>query len=179
MSERSPLGVHLNEGPDAAALDRLWRARMQHRQRRPAWAPMVLAVAAAAVVVALLWPRASGPLALVSGQLPGALSSASERFTFDDASVVTLDAGARFAVRNNDGAHFDTVLEAGRVRLAVTPGGPRRWTIDCGIAKVVVVGTELVIDHQGAAVEVSVMHGRVLVQSTHLAGGEQPRLLPL
>ena len=131
-----------------------------------------LATLFAAVVVALLWPRASGPLALVSGQLPGALSSASERFTFDDASVVTLDAGARFAVRNNDGAHFDTVLEAGRVRLAVTPGGPRRWTIDCGIAKVVVVGTELVIDHQGAAVEVSVMHGRVLVR---LLGAVPPR----
>ena len=172
MSERKPLGAHLNEGPDAAALERLWRERVQRKERRRSWLPLGLAVAAVAVVAVLVWPRESGPLALVSGLLPGSVSSTSERVAFDDGSVVTLDAGARFGVNHNDGKHFDTVLEAGRVRLSVTPGGPRRWTIDCGVAKVVVVGTELVIDRQGPTVEVSVSHGRVLVQSSHLAGGE-------
>lgn len=172
MSERVPLGRYLDEGPDEAALDRLWRERQLRKQRHRSWLPMGLAVAAVAVVMVLVWPRASGPLALVSGHMPGGVSSTTERVAFDDGSVVTLDSGARFAVKHNDGEHFDTVLEAGRVRLSVTPGGPRRWTIDCGIAKVIVVGTELVIDRKNDAVEVGVTHGRVLVQSTHLEGGE-------
>lgn len=172
MSERVPLGRYLDEGPDDAALDRLWRERQLRKQRHRSWLPMGLAVAAVAVVMVLVWPRASGPLALVSGHMPGGVSSTTERVAFDDGSVVTLDSGARFAVKHNDGEHFDTVLEAGRVRLSVTPGGPRRWTIDCGIARVVVVGTELVIDRKNDAVEVGVTHGRVLVQSTHLEGGE-------
>jgi transmembrane sensor len=61
-------------------------------------------------------------------------------------------------------------LSAGRADFAVTPGGPRRWSVDCGLATVTVVGTAFTLTRSPRALEVSVSHGRVWVDGPLVEG---------
>src|SRR5262249_13350397 len=52
----------------------------------------------------------------------------------------------------------------GSVLYDVRPGGPRRWTIECGLATVEVIGTAFRIDRTSLRVHVEVFRGVVLVR---------------
>src|SRR5262249_55365294 len=59
-------------------------------------------------------------------------------------------------------------FEGGQASFAVKPHGPRRWSIDCGLAEVEVVGTRFTIDRSPTRVRVEVEEGvvRVLERSS-------------
>jgi transmembrane sensor len=75
-----------------------------------------------------------------------------------------MAAGGRATVVENSGRAFVVVLSEGRATFDVHPGGPRRWSIECGLATVEVVGTRFTIDRGEGSVVVSVDHGIVLVR---------------
>jgi transmembrane sensor len=91
-------------------------------------------------------------------------SEESRTFFLTDGSIVTLIAGARLRVLENDSTAVLALLGAGEARFDVQPGGPRRWTIECGVAAVEVVGTRFAIRRESGRVRVAVEHGTVLVR---------------
>jgi transmembrane sensor len=116
-----------------------------------------------------------GPLMLAGGGAFTGIARAAHdpiarAAVFADRSRIALDAGATVAARHNDAHTFVTQLEHGRVRFDVTPRGPRRWTIECGLATVHVVGTSFVLDRTPSRLHVAVLHGRVRVEGARVPG---------
>jgi transmembrane sensor len=182
-SLRQPLRRVLRAGLDDVAVERVWRrierrrdaAALPRRARVPAvWA--VLLPAAAVLCLALVFAHrpasvVPGPLRLADGSefhvtasAPGGSYSA----VFDDGSMVTLSGGARLEALENDGHAFVTLLTNGAALFDVQPNGPRRWSIECGLATVEVVGTRFGIERDHSCVRVHVEHGVVLVRSERL-----------
>jgi transmembrane sensor len=176
--------------PERARLWRGVRARIHRprRQRRmPRKAAMLLAAAlgaAAAFALAVLtWqppePLAvreqthaggdkAGPLgALVAadGRPLGLLDATREAETvrLSDASEIRLDRGARLEPVLSTSSRFELLLARGTAEFSVTPGGPRRWSIDAGAARIEVVGTVFRVARLAGRVEVAVSRGAVLV----------------
>lgn len=186
---QAPLKQYLRVD-DEPALRRGWReieARLDGppvRSRRPLVLGLGFAFAATAVVMVVLLrggapTQAPGALALSSG---GAMPSVvSTPVALADGSSIDVT-GGQLEILENDADTVHLVLPRGRARFAITPGGPRTWTIDTGIAEVRVVGTELAVDREPHAVTVSVTRGIVEVRSPHLASyrrlvaGEQLRV---
>jgi len=187
-----PIGSVLERDEDEHRLHRNWegtRARMAARERprltprtgsdrRPPVraAAIGLAFAAAAFVAFVAWPRtAEGPLLTEAGGLPVAAESVARPRTlrFDDGSAIELASGARVVPRANDAERFELVLERGRTRVEVTPGGARAWTIDAGIATVHVVGTAFVVERDERTVRVEVERGRVRVEGDSVPNGSR------
>ena len=176
-----PIGSVLERDEDERRLHRNWegtRARMAARDRRPATRTISigLAFAALALVVVLAWPKpAAGPLRTEGGALPVAAESVASPRTlrFDDGSSIELASGARVVPRANDERRFEWVLERGRTRVEVTPGGPRAWTIDAGIATVRVIGTAFVVEREDGTVRVEVERGRVRVEGDAVPNGRR------
>lgn len=176
----SPMRDLLQEPFDDASLARLWPAVERRRGRVNAWIPRwsvaLAGLAAVALVVAVAWPRhaptMAGPLRLATGAVVVPVESAHgvARVVFDDRSRLTLAEGARVAPQRNDAHAFDTTLVHGRARFDVTPHGPRRWTIDCGLATVRVVGTSFTLDRSPARLHVEVHHGLVRVDGDRVPG---------
>ncbi|MCB9604002.1 MAG: FecR domain-containing protein, partial [Sandaracinus sp.] len=177
-----PVGEVLDQDADERRLRRNWeatRARLDGERRAPRF---VLVGAAAAVVAAvvLLWPRVSatfsprleGPLT-VEGAAPVPVEAvATPRvLRFDDASTIELAPGTAIAPTRNEATRFDIALARGRARFEVTPGGPREWTIDAGLARVRVLGTAFVVERDDAHVRVAVEHGHVRVEGALVRGG--------
>lgn len=185
-----PIGSVLERDEDEHRLHRNWegtRARMAARER-PRLTPRTgsdrrppvrataigLAFATAALVAFVTWPRAvEGPLLTDAGGLPVAAESVARPRTlrFDDGSAIELASGARVVPRVNDARRFELVLERGRTRVEVTPGGAREWTIDAGIATVHVVGTAFVVERDERTVRVEVERGRVRVEGDSVPSG--------
>lgn len=126
----------------------------------------VIAMAALALIVA--WPSegdvpalrdASGaPLAeRIAPRVPTSVS-------LDDGSVLTLGETASLVTLENDAHDVSFLLETGSVTFDVRPHGPRRWTIECGLASVTVVGTRFTLTRSPQRLEVSVARGVVLVR---------------
>jgi transmembrane sensor len=143
------------------------------------WRPIgALLGAAVAVVVALAVVSAhraregsEGPLRTADGRSMETMGEASQSprtFFLTDGSIVTLIAGARLQVLENDGTAIVALLGSGSARFDVQPGGPRRWTIECGVASVQVVGTRFSIQRAPGQVRVGVEHGTVIVRSDQL-----------
>jgi transmembrane sensor len=86
------------------------------------------------------------------------------RLALDDGSRVELAPAARLAVVENSSRAFVTRLQRGRVQFDVEPGGPRRWSIEAGLATVEVVGTRFAVTRASERVTVEVMRGTVLVR---------------
>lgn len=176
-----PIGSVLERDEDEHRLHRNWegtRARMAARDRRPRVraTALGLAFATAALVAFVAWPRsAEGPLLTEAGGLPVAAESVARPRTlrFDDGSAIELASGARVVPRANDAERFELVLERGRTRVEVTPGGPRAWTIDAGIATVHVVGTAFVVERDERTVRVEVERGRVRVAGEAVPNGSR------
>jgi transmembrane sensor len=185
---RAPVASELAPQIDERAIQRIWSGVQRRRggswfaQRRSssAW---LFGLAGAVLSCALLvagwhWygaqanapsaasAPAAGPLLARSGSglsvLGGAPASSQE---LSDGSTIALDAGSRLEVLENTAKTFVSVLRRGRGTFAVRPGGPRRWTIEAGLATVEVVGTRFSVTRAPGSVEVSVEHGVVLVRS--------------
>ncbi len=119
--------------------------------------------------------RRDEPLRLAGGGEVVSIDAQIERKSavFADGSRVTLSPGSRLDPLANDGRTFAVVLERGTAVFAVQPGGPRRWSIDAGLATVEVIGTELTILRAPDHVRVEVAHGTVLVRGERVRDQEQ------
>ncbi|MCA9614683.1 MAG: FecR domain-containing protein, partial [Myxococcales bacterium] len=177
-----PVGEVLEQDADERRLRRNWeatRARLDGARRGPRF---VLVGAAAVAAVVLLWPRVStlwspraeGPIT-VEGAAPVPVEAvATPRvLRFDDASTIELAPGTAIAPTRNEATRFDLALASGRARFEVTPGGPREWTIDAGLARVRVLGTAFVVERQDTHVRVAVEHGHVRVEGALVRGGRR------
>jgi transmembrane sensor len=91
-------------------------------------------------------------------------ASGSALSSFSDGSQVLLQAGARLEPLENTGHAVSLLLAQGRATFDVHPGGPRRWTIECGLVTVEVVGTRFTVDRTPERVAVTVERGVVLVR---------------
>ncbi|MFO0685645.1 MAG: FecR domain-containing protein [Sandaracinus sp.] len=182
---RAPLKQVLDARIDEPRIHRVWQrvARgPQARASRPRWERWALASPVALAAVALaVWMTLPAPprfLALADGGAPTAVeASHTTTITYADESEIVLDPDTMLVPTRNDETHFELTLARGRARFSVTPGGPRRWAIACGLATVVVVGTELTIVRDEGALRVSVQHGVVLVEALdgahRLTAGEE------
>jgi transmembrane sensor len=176
MSSRLPLPVRrgLREPMDEASIDTAWQRRQLTRRPSSRALPMAFGIVAVAAVATLaLWvarEHDAGPLHIERGALPANLLGAAN-VTLDDGSTIALADGARIETLANDGRVFEVLLENGRTTFDVVPHGPRRWTIECGHATVVVVGTRFTIERTPAQLMVSVERGVVLVRGPRVPNG--------
>lgn len=164
----------------SADVDRLWGGLEGAQRRRAHRRTIVRSVAASTAVAAIValvvtsWPRPQ-PGALTSTTVAlGAGTTVAppvEGLTFDDGSQVrSVGALAELEVVRNEPTQFSTLLRKGSIHVRVTPGGPRRWSIDTPLATVEVVGTEFDVDQSAGALLVRVDHGIVLVRGERVPG---------
>lgn len=99
----------------------------------------------------------------------------SQRFELSDGSTIELDAGTTLRASKNTARDIELHLEKGRARFNITPGGPRRWTIDAELATIEVLGTEFVVERTDHRVDIAVSRGQISVSSELLE--ESPRVL--
>ena len=157
---------------DEESIHRMWRGIEARRtKQKPRWAWPVaatLAVAAGALLAVLSQPAPPGPLQLATGApMPDRIV---ESTTLSDGSIISpVQSSYRVLVNRADA--LTGLVSEGTTRFEVTPGGTRRWTIECGLAQVEVVGTVFDIERGEDAVRVRVERGTVLVRSVHLADG--------
>lgn len=176
MSAPRPLHRQLESSADEVRISRMW-SRISARRERPPLprraAPVAIGVSLAAAAAALLLmlpretpPSDDAPLALASGaEVPAVEAADAPRaLRFEDGSEIRLSTGARLEPFQNDAARFGVLLTRGRARFSVTPGGPRRWVVEAGLATVEVVGTVFTVDRTGDALRVEVERGVVLVR---------------
>lgn len=139
--------------------------------------------AVAALLLFMFWPgavapmREAGPraLTLASGAQiePVEAKQTQIEMVLADASRIRLAPGARLVPLASTDSRLDMLLERGSASFAVTPGGPRRWTIAAGLVRVEVVGTEFRVARESDKVEVTVSHGVVLVSGPGVPDGVQ------
>jgi transmembrane sensor len=189
-----PLGELLRDSIDEERVDRL-RAAIAARRRapKPAVSPRVagIAVAASVALVAAAGvivvqrvrtapdaTRQAGPIRLADGKALGRLATeqtaaAARRFDLADGSSIDLSPGASVTARENTGQRVTLQLGQGRATFAVTPGGPRQWRIEAGLAAVEVLGTIFTVERSSHRVAVAVRRGSVRVISDRLEGGSR------
>jgi transmembrane sensor len=178
---RAPLRAELRPALSEASVQRMWRAIAAKRTRPPRPAARAitaaLVLAAAALLALLVWraPRSgadgarSGALALAGGAEIGVLQVAAAApapaaFELSDGSTIVLSPGTRLSTLESTDRVFSALVSAGRIELDVKKGGPRRWSIECGVATVDVIGTRLLIERSATRVSVQVFEGTVLVR---------------
>jgi len=178
---RAPVRQLLSPRVDESSVRRIWegvrarRSSLLARRRAVPGGRLILGVVLALIclVGARLHFRSSKPLALAIGPLMSRAGAAlsvlgsdrSSNEELSDGSVISLEAGARLEVLENTSKSFVSVLRSGRGTFRVQPGGPRRWTIEAGLATIEVVGTRFSVSRQDTSVDVRVEHGVVLVRS--------------
>ena len=166
----------LSDGTSEEEVQRIW-VGVQRRRVRSAATPhrKGLAVAgllgalamAMLLVFSLAGMRQSAPGALLTrdGRAPATIGADQPvALDFNDGSRLELGPGAELEVLENTGHSLVSALRRGRVGFQVNPGGPRRWTIEAGLATVEVVGTRFVLNRTAAALEIEVERGIVLVR---------------
>lgn len=174
MSERLPIPVRqvLREPLDEARIDAAIRRRhLAPRSRGVRIAPLAVgagAIAAVVLVFVLRAPHAPldhGPIRLDGGAILTALSSESgaSEFALDDGSRIHLEPNASVEALAND-AEEVVIVARGTSTFDIRPHGPRRWTIECGLAAVEVVGTRFTIERSPHRLRVSVDRGAILVR---------------
>jgi transmembrane sensor len=165
-----------------------------HTSWRPFLAFAFAGAAATAAVLFWLQPRPTPPpvaslVASEAGPLrrdgeatpladfPG--GTAGLRVQLSDRSEVRTEGPAALRLLENSGTRFGVKQLRGRVHYEVTPGGPRRWSIDCALATVEVIGTAFWVEADEKRVRVQVERGVVLVKGERvpervqrLGGGE-------
>jgi transmembrane sensor len=174
-----PVSKELRGGVDDAALDRVWRGVQRRRavlsRRRPVqWLATVGCTAAAVALVVLAWRGwgdparlgGAGPLRFADDREVATLiaGAAPATFAFTDGSHVDLGPGTRLDVLENGASSFSALLGSGRATFDVRPGGPRRWSIECGVLGVEVVGTHFTVERVVGGARVAVERGAVLVR---------------
>jgi transmembrane sensor len=162
-------------------VDRLWSgiAAKRARQRGRPVATQVagaLALAAASVVwfnAQRVTPREDGALHLDNGSPLLALAAPDAPLTlvFGDRSRVELGRGARVEPETNTASALVLRLQDGEATFDVTPGGARRWSVECDRVTVDVIGTRFhVMDKGNGRVHIAVDHGIVVVRGDGVLG---------
>jgi transmembrane sensor len=197
---RAPIKDAIDVALSEADVQRMWRNLQGSAARPPVTSrrrfaaalrlPLRFAAIGAACALALsgalaFWMlqgkslQTVGPLAVVG---PGATRSGlgaaqtfggtePEQLSLDDGSRVELAGAARLEVLANTSRKFATRLRGGRCEFDVKPGGPRRWSIECGLVTVEVVGTHFTIERSARGVHVDVSRGVVVVRGEGVAEG--------
>lgn len=176
---RAPLRDVLRRPVDDVAARRLWQRVRDGRRAPAAPRPWWLAAAAAlALIVTLVvvvrggWWGGPGPLALDADRmvLEVEASGAPLRVQASDGSSITVAPSARVEVVENTDRTFGTLVSRGQARFDVRPGGPRRWTVDCGAFVIEVVGTTFVVDRDATTARVAVERGEIVVRGEAVPG---------
>jgi transmembrane sensor len=189
MSElRAPVSRNLapEAAPPEADVRRLWLGIQARRRgfwrgllRQPgawrfAFAPAVAAACALWLWLATRAPVPAGPLTTRGGAALLTLGAVQPvQAELSDGSRIELAAESRVDVLDNDATRFVSALRRGAGRFEVEPGGPRRWTIEAGLATIEVVGTAFTVRRTDTEVEVAVEHGVVLVRGASVPDGVQ------
>jgi transmembrane sensor len=177
------IGSFLDADVDVETRHRLWRrirARRDGRARRSHSVALVAAFSVGVVVAVLcgvtVWPKSNeriqppvvseAPLKLRGGMDWGTIETGTATRTADleDGSFVVVKPGSRLASLENTGRSVVLLMTEGRATFDVKPGGPRRWSIETGLATVDVVGTRFTIDRSQSKLVVEVERGVVLVR---------------
>jgi transmembrane sensor len=169
---------------DDMTVRRLWQGvqtrrsgRRAHPPRRSAFLWFALgALAGTLFTLSVRWLslRAETPVAIVVGPVthadgrPFGVTPAPDDASMDvalsDGSRIALSPGARLEPVENSARAVSLRLPQGTVVFDVRPGGPRRWSIDCGLATVEVVGTSFTLARSATRLSVEVARGVVLVR---------------
>lgn len=172
MKAKLPLPVHevLRDDVDESLVRRAMPATAIRRRRdlrvRAQWA--LAAALLAAVVVLYARSDDGGALRSLDGAVPTVIDAptsgdgAHQRFS--DGSVVSVAPGGRVAPLALEPRAAVFLLERGTAMFDVTPGGSRRWSVECGLLTVEVIGTRFVVERRDDAVTVRVERGEVLVR---------------
>jgi transmembrane sensor len=185
----APLARTLRDADDLTnQRSQLWRKIQERRQsarRKPALRPaFALGFGVAAFAAFLLFVRpptlfshneqalAAMPLSEASGAQVHTWSAGQTAHVvrLSDESEIRLEPGARIEPVLSTGTRFELLLSQGEAEFSVTPGGPRRWVIEAGLAKVEVVGTVFRVARGENSVRVSVARGTVLVKGDDVPG---------
>jgi transmembrane sensor len=167
-----------------------WRGVQERRERRSrarkrsAWMAAFVASVAAAVLAFSFESRrlAPAPAAPVAGALriegsdwgeSGNPDGEPRSVQLTDGSRIVLAPGARVQPLENSGRSVVVLLREGRAVFDVKPGGPRKWSIEAGLATVEVVGTRFTVTRASDRVIVEVEHGVVVVRSERVANHVQ------
>ncbi|MBN2803784.1 MAG: FecR domain-containing protein [Deltaproteobacteria bacterium] len=123
----------------------------------------------------IMWNKKAGPLLISDGEsLPAKYAASSDvNVDFSDDSNLKIKKGALLEVLDNSATSMRFSLRTGRVDFNITPGGPRKWIIDCGELQVEVVGTKFSIFRRKNSIDVQVLRGAVLVKSQLVTDGVQ------
>lgn len=188
MSDASELRAHLRAPFSDAQVEEIWRGVQARRARssRRLWLALAApAVAAAAVGVVLRRAPAPAAKTVPEGALRladgGGVTASRLRndarapatLRLSDRSALTLHPDATLVPTRNDGRAVEFQLRQGAADFEVTPGGPRRWRIDCGVATVTVVGTAFTLERGPSSLRVRVSHGTVWVDGPWVPGGHR------
>ena len=189
-----PVSPLLRRGEELLA-DRaqVWRAvkaravRTREEQRRGPIRHAALALASLTLVVAgVLWlsdgaeptpthlvtTAQDGPLTLRDGSAIAPVEAHTSNVTVElrDESSILLSPGTRIVPLVSTATSLELLLERGSALFSVTPGGPRRWIVDAGSARVEVVGTVFRVERSEKHIVVSVDRGTVLVRGESVPG---------
>jgi transmembrane sensor len=164
------------------------RRRAQRARKRLPLRRSVPLVAAAAVCAVILFvarrrggpPHATGPIngslrLAGGGDVVAVVASegTGRAVAFSEGSRVELGPGSRLDPVENSATAFGVRVITGRATFDVHPGGPRRWSIECGPVRVAVVGTRFGVECALGRARVEVEHGVVRVSGERVREGEQ------
>jgi transmembrane sensor len=182
MSQKLPLPIKraLEVEIDEASIQRMWRNVSMLRRSVPPIREVAVWVAIAAavfigsfVVFDRLFPAASAVegarLLYADGREIEEMEAGTEedgalQEEFDDGSRVELAPTALLSPLENGPHAVAFLLERGRVRFLVRAHGPRRWSIECGLATIEVVGTRFALSRSPSHLHVEVEEGVVLAR---------------
>jgi transmembrane sensor len=177
-----PLAQSLRITIDEAAVQRMWsgieRRLPRQKMSRPARGLWLAFGALLVAVVAWLGAVRLAPsdhgaepraLLLADGRAFESIENGIARFA--DGSRIEAEPGARVEALASTPGELALLVRRGRARFVVTPGGPRRWSIDARGVRVEVVGTVLSVEASERVVRVGVEVGVVLVRSSLLPDG--------
>lgn len=170
---------------DDAAIDRVMagvgRVRKARARNRAA---MTVAVASGVLLaVAAVGRRATTEATLATVQPAAGVTrlggeslairtlDRTQSVALSDGSTLWLAPRAQLAVIANDGTRVDWRLASGAAHFSVRPRGPRRWTVDAGLARISVIGTQFDVDRAPHSVDVRCTEGTVRVESSLLPEG--------
>jgi transmembrane sensor len=181
-----PVKRVLRKTTTTVAIDRMW-SRIEARSRtepRASRSRSLLVVAAALVATILgvvaLWRGhlSPAPPLDVASQTAAVLVLTAEHaddaervVSLGDRSTITLAPGSAIEPIHSTPSAVALRQLRGSVLYEVTPGGPRRWSVDCGLLGLEVVGTVFRVDRSESRVRVEVQRGVVVVRGERVPSG--------
>ncbi len=175
---RAPLKELLRDPVSEQDIQKLWRGLKARRAQSSAspsrWTVggICAGALAACLALVLVWTTPSATaespeLRTETGEPLEVLAGAKTEprtVQLSDGSRITLEPGAEAQVLENTDRSFVTMLRKGKTRFEVRPGGPRRWSVECSLATIEVVGTAFTVTRTERQVRVEVQKGIVLVR---------------